>query len=59
MGAFIGNASTKVLHKKGKRKDACRASEIEGKNRKDFASLETAKVAGFRLCRICFPAENQ
>lgn len=51
---FYGNASTKVLHKSGKAKDACRAAEILRSNREDFATTAAAEKQGYRLCKNCF-----
>lgn len=54
---YIGNGSTRVLHRKHKRGDACRAVEILTRNRENFPTVEAAKKYGYRLCKICFKEE--
>jgi hypothetical protein len=50
---FYGNKVTKVLHS-GKKKDACRMSEIQPERRKGFNDTEIAQAQGYRLCKGCF-----
>lgn len=50
---FVGNAATKVVHRKGTKGDQCRVTEILPRNREPFATLDAALKAKYRACKIC------
>lgn len=48
---FIGNKSSKVLHK-----SSCRlVAQMKDTNKMPFASKDEAVKAGYKLCKVCNP----